>query len=202
MFLPHFCIRKLPINRISAQRFNFRGTLLFHHSCLLLQLRAWHTQLGLMRNWNGSESTRGSWYHHTFLSQASSDEPGTFSIPGRSWKGSPFMALDLSVSWASQKNWQKIKLEASIRVGLKIIERLMFLFILSREPQTSRNSNKNCILRNMFRGVTVLQVIVLHWPWQESPSKHSPRQRDFTSGTSGSIFLLENSRREKSNGLQ
>lgn len=67
-------------------------------------------------------STRGSWYHHTFLSQTSPDKPGTFSIPGRSWKGSPFMALDLSVSWASQKNWQKIKLESSIRVGLKITE--------------------------------------------------------------------------------
>lgn len=45
--------------------------------------------------------------------------PSVFQAdPGRD----PFMALDLSVSWASQKNWQKIKLESSIRVGLKITE--------------------------------------------------------------------------------
>lgn len=36
--------------------------------------------------------------------------------------GSPLTALDFSVRWASQKNWQKIKLEAFIRVSLKITE--------------------------------------------------------------------------------
>lgn len=102
----------------------------------------------------------------------------------------------MGFSKTKKKNWQKIKLEASIRAGLKITEIEVSLHPL----QTSRNSKENCILRNMFRGVTVLQVVVLHWLRQESPSKHSPRQRDAKSGTSGSISLLESSRKEKSSG--
>lgn len=38
-------------------------------------------------------------------------------------------------------------------------QRSKFLFILSREPQTSRNSKQNSIVRNLFKAGTVLQLI-------------------------------------------
>lgn len=150
MVFPRFCIRKFPINRISAQRFNFKRTLLFHQGCLLLQLRAWHTQLGLMKNWNGSESTRGSWYHQTFLSLTSPDKPVTFSI---SDPGSVLPSWHLAFQWDAllKKNDKKIKLEAFISVSLKITEIEVSFHPLQRASGIQEFQGKRHFMKHVQR---------------------------------------------------
>lgn len=204
----------------SAQRFNFKGTLLFQHSWLHLQLQAWHTQLGLMRNWKGSGSTRGSWYHH--IPTSSSPKPllinlvppvlqadpgktleGTLKDPGRNPEGSwkepwriwkePWRALP---SWHLVFQWNvllkkkktKIKLEASIRVGLSITEIEVSFHPLQicrnfRHPEVSQCSGYSSALTQAGEPLQTLT-----------------RHRDLN--TSGSTFPLESSRKEKSTALQ